>query len=170
MPTMKPILIRILAPLAMVFLILAAACSSDDDGNGNGNGDTTPTEAPTDAPSNGLSEQPDSPQAVVDEVTAASGGTLAITMADNSFPMNNLSAPLNETTTIEVTNDGNAVHNMRIAGADGEWNTDDDWVSDPDFVSGSQTATIEFNPTTAGSYTFRCDFHPLEQGGVIVVQ
>jgi plastocyanin len=156
---------RILIPLAACLLLLAAACSSDD--NGGDNGDTG---TPTDAPSNGLSAQPDSPQAINDEVTEAADGALATTTTDNSFTLNNLKVPLNETTTISVTNDGIAIHNMRIAGPDGEWSTGDDTVSDPALIAGGETAVVEFTPTIAGTYTFRCDFHPLEQGGVIVVE
>ena len=173
MLTLSPAaLARILVPVGVGLLLLAAACSSDDngDGNGNGNGETaTPTAAPTDAPSDGLGAQPDSPQALNDEVTEAVDGSIATTMEDNRFPFNNLKVPLGQTTMIEITNDGAAVHNMRIAGPDGEWSTDDDSVSDPEFVAGGDTAVLEFTPTIAGTYTFRCDFHPLEQGGVIVV-
>jgi plastocyanin len=163
---------RILVPVAVCLLLLAAACSSDDsDGNGNVNGETAaPTAAPTDAPSEGLGEQPDSPQAVSDEVTEAADGSIATTMEDNLFSANNLKVPLGQATTIEIANDGAAIHNMRIAGPDGEWNTDDDSVSDPEFVAGGDTAVLEFTPPVPGTYTFRCDFHPLEQGGVIVVE
>ena len=163
---------RILVPVAVSLLLLAAACSSDDsDGNGNVNGETAaPTAAPTDAPSEDLGEQPDSPQAVSDEVTETVDGSIATTMEDNFFSHNNLKAPLGQATTIEIANDGAAIHNMRIAGPDGEWNTDDDSVSAPEFVAGGEAAVLEFTPTISGTYTFRCDFHPLEQGGVIVVE
>ncbi len=164
---------RILLPVGVCLLLLAAACSGDDngDGNGNGNNDTaTPTAAPTDAPSGGLGEQPDSPQAVNDEVTGAVDGSIATTMEDNRFTLNNLKVPLGQATTIEITNEGIAIHNMRVAGSDGEWSTDDDSVSDPDFVVGGEIAAVEFTPAIAGTYTFRCDFHPLEMGGVIVVE
>ena len=166
-------LARTFVLVAACLLLLAAACSSDDngDGNGNGNGDTaTPTAAPTDAPSDGLDEQPDSPQALNDDVTEATDGSIATTMEDNVFTLNNLKVPLEQTTTIDTANDGAAIHNMRIAGPDGEWDTDDDSVSDPEFVAGGETAVVEFTPTIAGTYTFRCDFHPLEMGGVIVVE
>jgi plastocyanin len=142
-------------------LLFAAACGGgDDNGNGNGNGDN----------GDGLGSQPDSPQQVDAEVTEAVGGVIDIEEADNFAAPNNLKVGLGETTTIQITNVGIAVHNVRIAGVDGEWNTDDDVVSDPEFISGGGTATVEFTPTVAGTYTFRCDFHPLEQGGVIVVE
>ena len=159
---------RILLPIAAGLLLLAAACGDDDDDDGgNGNGDTA---APTaTAPVDGIEPQPDSPQEVGDEVTEAVDGVLQTAEGDNFFTLNNLKVPLNETTTIEITNEGSAIHNMRIAGPDGEFNTDDDSVSDPDQISGGTTAVLEFTPTLAGKYTFQCDFHPTEMGGVIVV-
>ena len=158
---------RILVPIAAFLLLLAAACGGDDDGgnDGDGIGDTaTPT-----APVDGIQSQPDSPQKVGDEVTEAVDGVIQTAAGDNFFTLNNLKMPLNEATTIEIINEGTAIHNMRIAGPDGEWNTDDDSVSDPDPIPGGQSAVVEFAPTLAGTYTFRCDFHPRGQGGVIVV-
>ena len=159
--------LRIVAPIVAGVLILAVACSSDDDnGNGNGDGDGG---APTDVPSEGLGSQPDSAQDVEAQVTEAVDGVVETAMEDNRFTLNNLKVPLNETTTIQIVNNGAAVHNLRIAGPDGEWSTDDDTVSDPEFVQAGETAVVEFTPTVAGTYTFRCDFHTTEQGGVIVV-
>ena len=161
---------RILVPIAAVLLLLAAACGGDDDDGGNGDdgdGDTATPTAP--APADDIQSQPDSPQEVGDEVTEAVDGVLQTAAGDNFFTLNNLSVPLNETTTIEIENEGTEIHNMRIAGPDGEWNTDDDSVSDPDLIQGGQSAVLEFTPTLAGTYTFRCDFHTTEQGGVIVV-
>jgi plastocyanin len=101
---------------------------------------------------------------------ASVGGAVDTEAGDNFYSPNNLKVSLGETTTIQIANNGVAVHNLRIAGVDGEWSTDDDVVSDPDLISGGATATVEFTPTVAGTYTFRCDFHPTEQGGVIVVE
>ncbi len=162
---------RILVLIAAGLLLLAAACGDDDDdgGNGdNGGGDTA-----TAAPADDIETQPAVPQEVDDEVTEAAGGAIQTVAADApafSYTPNNLKVALNETTTIEITNEGAALHNFRIAGPDGEWNTDDDTVSDPDLILGGDTAVVEFTPTLAGTYTFRCDIHPDVQGGVIVVQ
>ncbi|MCH7952464.1 MAG: cupredoxin domain-containing protein [Chloroflexi bacterium] len=103
-------------------------------------------------------------------MTEAVDGVLQIALEDNFYTLNNLSVPLGETTTIEIVNDGTDIHNMRIAGPDGEFNTDDDSVSDPEQITAGSTATVDFTPTLAGTYTFQCDFHPAEQGGVIVVE
>ena len=160
---------RILVPIAAGLLLLAAACGGDDDAGGTENGiaDTATPTAP--APADEIQSQPDSPQEVGDEVTEAVDGVLQTAAGDNFYTLNNLKVPLNEMTTIEIVNEGTAIHNMRIAGPDGEWNTDDDSVSDPELISGGATGVLEFTPTLAGKYTFRCDFHTAEQGGVIVV-
>ena len=163
---------RILIPVAAGLLLVAAACGDDDDGSdGDDAGDTPTPEATADAPSaDEIEAQPDSPQEVDAEVTTPVDGVLQTAVGDNFYKLNNLSAPLNEMTTIEIVNEGSAIHNMRIAGADGVFNTDDDIVSDPDAISGGDTGVLEFAPTLAGTYTFQCDFHTTEQGGVIVVQ
>ncbi len=155
---------RILVPIAAGLLLLAAACGGDDDGGsngGNGNGDT--------APADEIEPQPVSPQEIQDEVTEAVDGVLKTAVNDLAYTLNNLKVPLNETTTIEITNEGTAIHNFRIAGPDGEWNTGDDLVSDPDLILSGQSAVVKFTPTLAGTYTFRCDIHPTTEGGVIVV-
>ena len=159
---------RILLPIAAGLLLLAAACGDDDGDNGDGDNGSGDTATPT-APADEIQSQPDSPQEVGDEVTEAVEGVLQTAVGDNFYKLNNLKVPLNETTTIEITNEGSAIHNMRIAGPDGEFDTDDDSVNDPLTIAGGETGVVEFTPTLAGTYTFRCDFHPNEQGGVIVV-
>ena len=157
---------RILVPIAAGLLLLAAACG-DDDATPEVSLDATEPPVPTEPT---LVTQPDSPQEIDSEVTEAVDGILQTAVEDNFYTLNNLKVPLNETTTIEIVNDGSEIHNMRIAGPDGEFNTDDDSVSDPEQITAGSTATVEFTPTLAGTYTFRCDFHTTEQGGVIVVE
>jgi plastocyanin len=160
---------RILLPIAAGLLLFAAACGDDDGGSSDDGDGATATEAPTDGTAaDEIEPQPAVPQEVDDEVTEAVDGQLQTATGDNLFTLNNLSVPLGETTTIEVVNEGTAIHNMRIAGPDGEFNTADDSVSDPELISGGGTGVLEFTPTLAGTYTFQCDFHPTEQGGVIV--
>ena len=164
---------RILVPIAAGLLLLAAACGDDDDGNGDDGGDDTATATATAADAtaaDGIQTQPASPQEVDGEVTEAVDGVVQTAVGDNFFALNNLQVPLDETTTIEIVNEGTAIHNMRIAGPDGEFNTADDTVSDPELISGGDTGVVEFTPTLPGTYTFQCDFHPTEQGGVIVVE
>ncbi len=93
-----------------------------------------------------------------------------VVMADNSFDPNAIGAPVGQDVTVNLTNEGKAIHNMRIAGADGEFDTDDDVVSDPDLVRNGGTATLVFKFDAAGTVDFRCDFHVVEMTGTIIVQ
>jgi plastocyanin len=140
-------------------LVVAAACGGGDDDGPSGDGN----------PNGSISAQPDVPQAVGDEVTEAVDGVIETEMIDNSYTFNNFKVGLGETVTIRATNTGLAIHNLRVAGADGEWSTDDDAASEPPLANPGETVEVVFTPTAAGTYTFRCDFHPLEQGGVVVV-
>jgi plastocyanin len=161
---------RILLPIAFGLLLLAAACGGDDDdgGNGGNGGDGNGDAATPTAPADEIQSQPAPPQEIGDEVTEPVDGVLKTQVNDLVYELNNLRAPLDETTTIEITNVGTAIHNFRIAGVDGEWNTDDDVVI-PDLLSGGDTGVVDFTPSLAGTYTFRCDIHPTSEGGVIVV-
>jgi plastocyanin len=158
-----PVILPALAVSAA--LIFAVACADDDDEV------PPPTPTPPDVtPAATIAPQPDSPQPLEDEVVEAVDGVIDVTMGDNFFTPNNLKAPLGEPLTIRLVNEGRAIHNLRIAGADGEWNTADDIVSDPAMVAGGETAVVEWTPEIPGAYTFHCDFHPTEQGGQIVVE
>ena len=71
--------------------------------------------------------------------------------------------------TVSVTNKGKAIHNMRIAGVDGSFNTADDFVSKPETINAGGKATLAFKVDKPGSYKFHCDFHP-DSTGTITVQ
>ena len=71
--------------------------------------------------------------------------------------------------TVSVTNKGKAIHNMRVAGVDGSFNTADDFVSTPQTINAGGKATLAFKVDKTGSYKFHCDFHP-ERTGTITVQ
>jgi mono/diheme cytochrome c family protein len=99
----------------------------------------------------------------------------AIEMSDNFFAVDDaqnpgFSLPVGTSATTSLNNVGNAVHNLRTAGVDGEYETDDDHVSTPDLITAGGTATITISFTTAGTYDYRCDFHPTEMVGEITVQ
>jgi plastocyanin len=101
------------------------------------------------------------------------GGSLAVQMHDNYFALDGgdhnpdiTAAPGDELT---VTNEGTAVHNMRVDGPDGAFNTSDDVVSDPDIVRGGQESTLTVD-VEAGDYKYQCDFHPQEMAGTLTVE
>lgn len=130
------------------------AVVEEDQAEGEGN-----EPAPTASPDNGEDPGP------------SGDGEVIVSMGDNFFDPNDITVAAGAETTFQLTNDGIAIHNMRIAGDDGEYNTDDDTVSDPALVSGGGTATLDWTaPTGAGEIIFRCDFHPIDMIGTLTVQ
>jgi hypothetical protein len=152
--------------IAGIAVVAAAALSggalfaviNEDEGEATGEETPTATAEPTGTPTDG-----------------GPAGALALTMGDNFFDLDgerNPAIPVTagEETTIDLENTGQAIHNMRIAGADDEYNTDDDFVSDPDLFAGGDTGSITFTLDEPGTYNYRCDFHPLEMVGTLEAQ
>jgi mono/diheme cytochrome c family protein/plastocyanin len=95
-------------------------------------------------------------------------------MGDNFFELQGqhnptLAIAAGQTVTIQLTNNGSAVHDMRTAGADGEFDSDDDALSDPDVIPGGGIGTIAVSFAQAGTYKYQCDFHPDQMLGEITV-
>lgn len=109
---------------------------------------------------------------------SAPPGQLAIAMHDNSFDPDSLTVPAGETVTINVTNEGVAIHNVHIADEAGDYADSfcdasaPGACSDPNRVGGGQSATVTWTvPNTPGAeIPFRCDFHPVEMKGTITIQ
>ena len=99
----------------------------------------------------------------------------SIVMGDNFFEFGGeqdpaIPAAAGAEVTFDLTNDGLNIHNMRVSGNDSDYETDDDAVSDPDAMSGGDTGAITFTLDGPGEYPFRCDFHPIEMTGTVVVE
>jgi len=145
--------------VAAVLLLLAACGGGNDE-------EVTKTPARTTAP------------AATETPGGGAGGevTFEITMGDNFFELDGeknptLAVPAGSKVTIDLTNKGTAIHNMRFSGGDNQYNTGDDAVSDPALVTAGQKATLKFTaPTKAGKYIYQCDFHPTDMKGEIEVQ
>ncbi len=101
--------------------------------------------------------------------------SLDLSMGDNFFDLNGehnptLQIAAGATVNIKMTNKGAAIHNMRFAGGDNQYNNGDDAVSDPTLISPGQTAIIKFTaPKQPGTYKYQCDFHPTDSKGEITV-
>jgi plastocyanin len=126
------------------------------------------------AVNDGESEESEDPG---DSATATPGdggdgdGGLSVVMDDNFFDPDAITVPVAQEVTINLTNEGSAIHNMQIAGADNEYGTDDDAVSDPEIVNGGDQATVTWlTPDAAGEIDFRCEYHPDQMTGTITVQ
>ena len=95
---------------------------------------------------------------------------IATSMGDNFFDAKEVTVASGVAVTFDLVNDGIAIHNMRIAGLDGEYNTEDDTVSDPDLFTPGDAGTLEWTaPDQAGEIIFRCDFHPIDMIGTITI-
>ena len=81
-----------------------------------------------------------------------------------------MAVAVGEDVTIRVTNRDQLTHNLRLAGLDGQYDTEDDAVTEPDFIINGATGDLDFAPAIPGAYTFHCDFHPGSMGGQILVQ
>ena len=97
------------------------------------------------------------------------GATLDITVGDNYYKPNEFRVQAGQRLTLKVTNEGQAVHTVRLAGPDGRYETDDDTQIDPPMIKPTQTVSLEWTaPNKAGAYIFRCDYHPEETGTITV--
>ena len=110
--------------------------------------------------------------AAPEPVALADGATIEI--GDNFFKLNDKQNPTFTVTAgaavnATLNNTGAALHDMRVDGADKKYDSDDDIVSVPDAIPGGTTATIAIN-LPAGTYNYRCDFHPDAMKGTIVVE
>ena len=71
--------------------------------------------------------------------------------------------------TFRITNTGKAIHNLRVAGSDRKYGSDDDFVSTPISIEGGREGTISFRLSETGKTNFRCDFHPDQKGTFSIV-
>lgn len=107
-------------------------------------------------------------------VTIPVTGDVTFSMGDNFFDLDGsinptLEIAAGDAVNFTVPNNGISIHNLRIAGPDGEYNTDDDFVSDPGLIVGGAQGTLEFTLGEAATFPYRCDFHPTEMLGEVTV-
>lgn len=154
-----------LIALAIVGSSAIFAGCVDDDPSVDG------TAAPTSPPASisGPQPQPTPGQALDATVIEPGDGVVEIETKDTLFVGNNIAVPVAESSIIRVTNEDAAVHNLRIAGTDGLFDTEDDAVTEPETIGEQGVGELTFAPSLPGSYTFRCDFHST-MGGQIAAE
>ncbi len=97
--------------------------------------------------------------------------TLTLTMADNSFEPIELEVGAGQTFRIELVNEGVFVHNIRIAGPDDTYKTEDDLISTPSPLGSGESGQLVGQIDEPGVYRFRSDFPPSgEMVGTITVK
>jgi len=106
------------------------------------------------------------PATSFDLVASDSGSTNFFEFKGKKQP--NLVVKSGTDVTVNVTNKGKAVHNMRIAGLDDAYNTSDDFVSKPATIPAGSKGGLTFKIDRPGTYKFHCDFHPDSTGTVTV--
>ena len=156
-----PRLIRvtlIIAALAAATIAVGACGGSDKDGNSNGR--TTSPAGTT------------RPAATTPSGDGGGGKTeLDVSLQDSLFKPAAFTVDAGAEVTFNITNEGAAIHNMRVAGADNEFNTNDDAVSEDDLIPAGGTSTLAWTaPDKPGVYDFQCDFHTPDMVGTITVK
>jgi uncharacterized cupredoxin-like copper-binding protein len=84
------------------------------------------------------------------------------------FVPNTIEGKAGEVLQIDIRNVGSVVHNLRVSGADKEYETRDDFASAA--VKPGKDAKLLLKIDEPGSYPFRCDFHPEQQTGALVLR
>ena|SRR3990172_13080606 len=101
--------------------------------------------------------------------TPAPPVTIEVAEGDAGFAPTEITVSVGQKVTFNFTNAGQAVHNMRIAGPDGRYDTGDDAVTDPKVVNPGQKAKIDWQaPARPGKILFRCEYHPDRTGTITV--
>jgi plastocyanin len=154
--------------LALVMFVAFAAlwmfaCSSSDDSSG---GQVSIGPGPSIA---GPQRQPEPVQQLDSQLTEPVDGAIEVQISGAHYLQNRLHIPAGQAVTIRVSNRDSQAHNLRVAGMDGDYQTEDDAVTEPPTIDGNGIGVLQFAPPVPGRYTFHCDFHPGSMGGQIVV-
>jgi hypothetical protein len=84
------------------------------------------------------------------------------------FEPNVMNARAGEVYEVIVRNEGESAHNLNISGDDKEYDTTDDWRMLPALQPGDE-ARMRFRIAEPGTVPFRCDLHPDQQVGNVIV-
>lgn len=105
--------------------------------------------------------------------TPSAPGAPEIDMTDNKFSVTDITVKSGDT--INISNKGQAIHNVHISGPDGNFAAPfckaggPEPCSKPASVPAGTAATLAV-AIPPGTYNYRCDFHPDEMKGKITVQ
>jgi uncharacterized cupredoxin-like copper-binding protein len=95
--------------------------------------------------------------------------TAEISVNEGAFDPPELTVPAGKSFRITVKNNGAVVHNLRIAGPDGQFRTDDD-IAVSGFVNPGASGDASGKIDAPGSYAFRDDYNPTLITGTLIVQ
>jgi plastocyanin len=159
-----PIAEAVIGFLVVVIIItfVGAFAATDDGSQGEASSNSPDAETPTPGPDG--TPPPDGE------------GPIPVALHDNSFDPEEITVQAGSAVTFDLTNEGNAIHNMHIAGPEGDYTEDfcaggGDPCSDPNRISGGDTATLTWQvPDAPGDVEFRCDFHAADMTGTITIE
>ena len=109
-------------------------------------------------------------RAVIDESEATRTVEVAITgaEADASFEPASIDLRPGETVRLIVKNTGSISHQVRVAGADGEYNTGDDYVSEPETILTGEEGVLVVRFGEEGEFEFQDPTAPNAAGTLVV--
>ena len=92
---------------------------------------------------------------------------IRIDMGDNFFFPNAITIRANQKYILALHNKGKEAHNLRIAGPDGQFDTEDDIVLDD--IKGGKRDTLALDLNVPGTFEFRSDSQAVEMTGALTV-
>ena len=95
--------------------------------------------------------------------------SFSIDVDDVSFSPSTISAKAGDVIELVVTNTGTISHNLRVSGPDKQYGTSDDFESEPFAIGPGETGRTVVKIESPGTYPFRCDFHPVQEMGTLVL-
>jgi uncharacterized cupredoxin-like copper-binding protein len=96
--------------------------------------------------------------------------TIDVAVGADGFAPGKLAVAAGKKFRINIKNEDQFVHSMRIAGPDGQYDTEDDLASTQSSIKAGETGELVGQIDEAGDYTFRCDFHRTEETGTLTVK
>jgi plastocyanin len=148
---------RPLVPAALSLLFLAAACGGDDAGPGDGT--PTPAASPTET-ATGSPTPTESP-------TGGEGEPVEVEAEDIAFQVSEITVAAGSQVTIEFNNRDDVPHNFAVY----ESEEAAEEIFSGEVLPGPAETTYTFQaPADPGDYFFRCDVHPDQMTGTLVVE
>ena len=89
---------------------------------------------------------------------------------DNKFNVTRMGIPANTSVTVDLQNNGAALHNWHVQNVQGANGQQIIIGPPPTFLAGGQNGSLTFTIATAGTYNFICDVHPVDMKGTLVVE
>lgn len=142
-------------PVVAVVVAVVAVLVVTSGSSGGGGPDKTPTPDPR------VAGQTPTATFTIEARGAESG---------SFYEPNTITAKAGEVIAITVKNTGTVSHNMRLSGEDKEYDTADDFEMPPNVIEPGKSQTLVVKIDEPGTYPFRCEFHPLDQKGNLILE